>query len=411
MTFTELSTLIPGVPWFNFFQQLYTVVAPNVNLTSDMEIMVYDLPYLQGLSTLLVENSSTSDVIANYLGWRYVQANGYLSTSEFRAKEFEFRRVKAGVKEPPQMSERCINELADRNVLPFIVGRSYVDTYFTEESKIAAEKIIQKVLEQYSIAIKSKDWMDEETRKQSLDKIKTLKRQIGYPNWIKNDEELDRIYNFEVSADPKKAFESMKRIHQVLARNMFGKLLRAVDDEHEWPMGPAIINAAYEPSQNSITIPAGILQLVFFNESRPAYLNYGAIGQVIGHEIGHGFDDSGSQYDSMGNLENWWSNKSKEGFNKKADCFADQYSAIIDPTVNISLNGRVTLGENIADNGGIHLAFEAYKSMRSNDYGPLPGLEKYSTEQLFFISYGNVSYPILRVSYLNSKNFCRYGAA
>lgn len=329
-TFEKLNSDVPDFDWFDFLDALYKRVDPSFQLKKEMSVIINDLKYLKGLSILLGELSikSDNDVIANYLGWRYVQSNGYLTTDEFRKIELEFDRVQKGVEKESKMTERCINVLS--NILPQVVGRAYVDTYFSEASKTAAEEIIQQVVEKYVSEIKKKEWMDEETKKRSLEKTSNLKINTGYPDWIKRDEELSEMYKFEGEADVDRAFEGMKRVAQLVARNMFTKLGKEVDRDREWPMGPAIVNAAYDPSQNSITIPAAILQLVFFNESRPGYLNYGAIGAVIGHEIGHGFDDEGSQYDADGNLNNWWTNKTKDGFNEKAKCFIDQYSSILD---------------------------------------------------------------------------------
>ena len=329
-TFEQLQKDVMDFDWLDLMQNVYRIVAPNVELKKEMSVIISDIEYIKGLSVLLQELSlkSDNDVIQNYLGWRYVQSNGYLTTNGFRDAEFEFDRVQKGVQKETMMTERCINTLAA--VLPQVVGRAYVDTYFSEESKKSAEEIIQRVLEKYVTEINKKDWMDEETKKRAQEKTSKLKINTGYPNWIKNDSILSDMYKFAEDADEAKAYEAMKRIAQVVARNMYSKLLDPVEREREWPMGPAIVNAAYDPSQNSITIPAAILQLVFFNESRPEYLNYGAIGAVIGHEIGHGFDDEGSQFDANGNLHNWWSNETKDGFNVKAKCFIDQYSAIVD---------------------------------------------------------------------------------
>lgn len=329
-TFEKLQIEVTDFDWFDFLSNLYKRVAPEIELKREMYVIINDINYVKGLSVLLKElhDKGKTDVVANYLGWRYVQSNGYLTTNDFRDAEFEFDRVQKGVEKQTNMTERCVNVLAA--VLPQVVGRAYVDTYFSEESKKSAEEIIQHVLDNYEEAIKNKDWMDDETKKRSLEKTKKLKINTGYPNWIKNDDVLKEMYKFNTDADVDQAFEALKRISQVIAKNMYSKLLDPVDREKEWPMGPAIVNAAYDPSQNSITIPAAILQLVFFNESRPEYLNYGAIGAVIGHEIGHGFDDEGSQFDAEGNLDNWWTNKTKEGFNEKAKCFIDQYSSIVD---------------------------------------------------------------------------------
>lgn len=208
-------------------------------------------------------------------------------------------------------------------------------------------------------------------------------------------------------------FNSTIYLRKFVTFKMFDKLRKPVDRSHEWPMGPAVVNAAYQPDQNSISqlrnkknneifltviilsiaIPAGILQLVFFNESRPHYLNYGSIGSVVGHEITHGFDDQGSQYDENGNLNDWWSNKTQIEFDKRAKCFVDQYGAIKDDQIDMNLNGVNTLGENIADNGGLRGAYDAYhnKVTRKVDDGILPGFENFTLNQLFFVSYANVS--------------------
>jgi predicted metalloendopeptidase len=166
-------------------------------------------------------------------------------------------------------------------------------------------------------------------------------------------------------------------------------------------MSPALVNAAYEPSQNSITIPAAILQGVFFNASRPKYLNYGAIGHVIGHEISHGFDDQGAQYDSEGNLHNWWGEEAKKTFEEKAECFVNQYGSIKVPEVDMNLNGKNTLGENIADNGGLHQSLSAYRSLVDLE-GKLPDLD-YTTDQLYFVSNANLWCGLIRNEELRNR--------
>lgn len=173
-------------------------------------------------------------------------------------------------------------------------------------------------------------------------------------------------------------------------RDQLSKLGSKVDSEYEWPMSPALVNAAYDPTQNTITFPAAILRGVYFNASRPKYSNYAGIGSIIGHEITHGFDDEGAQYDENGNLVNWWTNETLIQFQNKSQCLIDQYASIRDKVVDMYLNGKSTLGENIADCGGIREAYRAYFNRYSlNSEAILPNLTNFTSEQLLFIAHGN----------------------
>jgi predicted metalloendopeptidase len=237
----------------------------------------------------------------------------------------------------------------------------------------------------------SNEWLDEETKKKAIEKLEHIIENAGYADWLLNNTVLLQEYDFVKPFKPNATFESAMYMRTYMSRRSHIKVYQKVDKSKEWPMGPAVVNAAYEPTQNSITIPAGILNLPFFNGSRPGYLNYGAMGAVIGHEITHGFDDEGSQYDLIGNLKNWWTDKAKNRFLNRTQCFIDQYSAVLDDRVNMHLNGKNTVGENLADNGGLRAAFLAY-ALHVKETGAdqdLPGLEEFTPEQLFFMSYAN----------------------
>uniref|UniRef100_A0A6G4ZVJ7 Putative m13 family peptidase n=1 Tax=Rhipicephalus microplus TaxID=6941 RepID=A0A6G4ZVJ7_RHIMP len=182
------------------------------------------------------------------------------------------------------------------------------------------------------------------------------------------------------------------------------KLRRPYDRNAEWLEGAAVVNAFYNPSANEMVFPAGILQGIFYEYGVPRSLNFGAIGMVVGHEMTHGFDDTGSQFDADGALKQWWSNKTREEFMNRTKCFEYQYGNITDKETNMTLNGKNTVGENIADNGGLRLSFEAYKNLLEVEYGNvdtrLKGMENVTGKQLFFLSNGMTWCSLTRPEYL-----------
>merc|ERR1712142_130531 len=239
--------------------------------------------------------------------------------------------------------------------------------------------------------------MDVETMGKAKEKADMMLQLIGYPDWLLDPKEVDAYFSDAQPADAAKHTENVLNMKDWNGKQDLISLRQPNRDV--WLMHPAIVNAWYSPNHNTITFPAGILQAPFFQANVPRYLNYGAMGMVIGHEITHGFDDQGSQYDGTGNLNNWWSEETKMGFSSRAQCFIDQYGNFTVPELvdilgeeDAHLNGKNTQGENIADNGGIHESFRAY--MRSVDNlgkePSLPGLSQFTNEQMFFVSYAQV---------------------
>jgi len=240
--------------------------------------------------------------------------------------------------------------------------------------------------------------MDSVTQTKAIEKADQMLQLIGYPDWLVDPVEVDSYYETAPVTNEQDHFGNMVGTgHWSALQDLI--TLREEPHRDIWLMHPAIVNAWYSPNHNTITFPAGILQPPFFKGGWPRYLNYGAMGMVIGHEITHGFDDQGRQYDGTGSLAPWWSEETIQAFSGKAQCFIDQYSNYTVPELipilgeeNAHLNGKNTQGENIADNGGIHESFRAY--LRSLDtLGPepaLPGLTQYSSEQMLFISYAQV---------------------
>merc|ERR1712106_485464 len=244
---------------------------------------------------------------------------------------------------------------------------------------------------EFDLILDEIEWMDDETRKRAKTKLSTMKEYIGYPQEIMVESNLEDLYE-GLYVNPDDHFKNGINMSVWGTNYAWGKLREKID-KTDWKRHgqPAVVNAFYSSIENSIQFPAGILQGNFFGSDRPTYMNYGGIGWVIGHEITHGFDDQGRQFDDEGNLKNWWEDDTKDKFLDKANCIIWQYGNYTAVSVNKTLNGVNTQGENIADNGGIKEAYRAYNSWvrRHGEEPRLPGLN-YTQRQLFWISGANV---------------------
>jgi putative endopeptidase len=227
--------------------------------------------------------------------------------------------------------------------------------------------------------VQSLDWMTPATKQQAAVKLRAVANKIGYPDkW--RDYSSVKIVRGQAVGNDERATEF--EVHRAL--NKIGKPV----DRGEWGMTPPIVNAYYSPLQNSINFPAGILQPPFFYDHMDAAINYGAIGSVMGHELTHGFDDQGRQFDAQGNLSNWWTPEDAKEFETRAECFIKEYSAFT-PVDDVHLNGKLTLGENTADNGGVRLAFMALMKSLEGQPAP-PKIDGFTAQQRFFLAYGQV---------------------
>ncbi|MCD6376712.1 MAG: M13 family peptidase, partial [Caldisericaceae bacterium] len=257
-------------------------------------------------------------------------------------------------------------------------GKMYVARYFPPEAKQRMKILVQNLLDVYRERIEKLDWMGEQTKKQALAKLAKFNTKIGYPDQWKDYTTLD-IKKDDLVGNIKRArlFEYYRNID---------KLNKPVD-RSEWFMNPQTVNAYYSASMNEIVFPAGILQPPFFDLEADDAVNYGAIGAVIGHEITHGFDDQGSKSDGDGNLRNWWTKEDRKNFEQRANRLVKQYSSyvVID---TIHLNGKLTLGENIADLGGLTIAYHAYQ--KSLNGKPAPELDGLTGDQRFFIGWAQI---------------------
>jgi len=374
---------------------LYQTENFNGTLQDDDILIVNDWAYFQQASLILKQ--ADAKTIQMYIAWRLAQTFGFLSTNEVRSHEFEFDKIREGIKEP-HIHQTVLTDKLVADV-PSLIGRLYVDAYFSDKDKKAAKKLIVDTLAQYRRMLGQAEWLGDKSKKEALAKIDSMQVNVGFPDWIRKDDVLESMYQFkDTNSSGLQLYLELRRVRTAYH---FKRLSHSrVDKDKEWPMSPALVNAAYEPSQNSITFPAAILQGVFFDAHRPAYLNYGGIGSVIGHEISHGFDDQGAKYDHEGNLNNWWGKEAQDKFNEKADCFVQEYGSVFVESVEMNLNGNNTLGENIADNGGIHQSLEAYSTI--GEEALLPGLD-YDQQQLYFLSNANIWCGLIRTEELRNR--------
>ena len=323
--------------------------------------------------------STPIETLRAYLRWHAVHSFATALPKAFVDANFEFYGQKVGgQQEIAPRWKRCVD--ATQRALGEAVGKVYVDAKFPGDSKKVALEMIGDIENAFADGLPKLAWMDGETRARALEKKSAVANQIGYPDkW--------RDYStMKIGRDS--FFANVTAANQYDFKRELDKVGKPVD-RGEWGWPPQTVNASYNPLQNRINFPAGILQPPFFNRAFPAALNYGAVGTVIGHELTHGFDDEGRKFDPKGNMREWWSKDASEKFEKVAQCIDDQYSKFTIPSGE-HVNGKLTLGENIADNGGLKESWTAFKDWQKrhgNDGGSVPGI---TADQLFFIAHAQV---------------------
>lgn len=383
-TIKELESAFPGLPLLDLLNKEFRTV--NITLTENEVVSIFAMPYYASTTKLL--HTTDPYTLYNYIGWRTMQKWASFASRSFREAEEAFKNVAFGYKTGTSLWKTCVRLL--RMHMTEIVGRLYVTQKATPKDDKNVEAIVQSMRLTLQRRLENVAWMDKCTRKRALRKLKQMKANIGYPKWILDIGRLEVLYKNLGELNPRDPFLKIYcEISEHDRRRSLLDLRRPYNREQKWAMGPAAVNAYYDPEANNMVFPSGILQGVFYRDGVPASVNLGSIGFVIGHELIHGFDDCGGQYDAMGSLRQWWTNATRKRFKKIVQCFVDQYNGIVDKTANMSLNGRNTVGENIADNAAIRLAFQTYQAMLRRSQARdvlLPGLQKYSGKQLFFIS-------------------------
>jgi putative endopeptidase len=263
-------------------------------------------------------------------------------------------------------------------VLGEAVGQMYVKKYFPAEAKERMLKLVHNLQAAFTERIKALTWMGDSTKLKAIDKLNAFYIKIGYPDkW--------RDYS-KLTIEKDSYYANIQRANQFENAYRYAKAGKKVD-KTEWQMTPQTVNAYYEPTTNEICFPAGILQYPFFDQTADDAFNYGAIGVVIGHEMTHGFDDQGSQYDKEGNLKNWWTPADKKNFDARAKVMAQFFDSIV-VAPGVHGNGEFTLGENIADHGGLQISYQAFKNATAKS--PLGVKDGFTPEQRFFLAFANV---------------------
>jgi putative endopeptidase len=374
MTVAEVESLSPEYKWQPFLEGLGVGEAKTLNVVSP-----------EFVKTVNAEIESESlPALKSYLRWHALHtAAPYLSTA-FEEENFDFfNRTLNGQKEEQPRWKRCTH-LTDM-ALGEAVGQDWVKQNFPPDAKASMEKLVAALEHSLGEDIQSLPWMSDATKKEAEAKLDAIRQKIGYPeNWrdysamtVKRDDLVGNIQRTEI-------FERNRDL---------AKLGKPVD-ESEWDMTPPTVNAYYNAPKNDINFPAGILQPPFYSNAMDPAVNFGGIGVVIGHEMTHGFDDEGSQYDLHGNVRTWFTPEDRKQFDTKTSCIADEYSGF-KVAEGQNLNGRLTLGENTADNGGLRIAFQALKETLAKDPNALAGYSNgtkdgYTPEQRFFLAFGQV---------------------
>ncbi|QWT24694.1 peptidase M13 [Subtercola sp. PAMC28395] len=338
------------------------------------EIVVREPSFLEGLSSLITADRLES--WKDWLTWKVVHGAAALLPEQFVEENFDFYgRTLTGT---PSMRARWKRGVSlVEGSMGEAVGRIYVERHFPKTAKAAMDVLVANLIEAYRQSITDLAWMTPETRQRALDKLDKFTPKIGFPVKWRDYSALD------LTADS--LFANVRATSEFEFQRELGKVGRPLDRD-EWFMTPQTINAYYNPGFNEIVFPAAILQLPFFDESRDAAANYGAIGAVIGHEIGHGFDDQGSRFDGDGRLTDWWTADDREAFEKLTASLIEQYDALAPAQVpDHHVNGALTIGENIGDLGGLGIAWKAYLiSLGSN---PPPVIDGMTGAQRFFLSW------------------------
>ena len=375
-SFAQLKELSPNIDWATY------VSAGEIPSSKFQEIVVREPSFFEGISKML----GSVDVTAwrNWLRWHILSGSAAYLNDAIVMQNFAFYGTT--LSGTPQIRERWKRGISMvESALGEEIGKEYVKRHFPESSKLKMEKLVNNLLKAYEVSIKNLDWMTEETKVKALDKLAKFTPKIAYPNKWRDYSSL------EIGDDLHANLGAIAKFEREYELNKLGGPI----NRDEWGMTPQTVNAYYSPGFNEIVFPAAILQPPFFDPDADDAANYGGIGAVIGHEIGHGFDDQGSQYDGDGNLNNWWTDADRTEFEKRTGDLVAQYNEL-SPTAapDVKVNGAFTLGENIGDLGGMNIAIKAYNIALNGATAPeIDGLSAY---QRFFLSWAQCWRRLIR---------------
>jgi putative endopeptidase len=373
MSIAELQELVPEVDWNVYFAGLN--IAPD-------SLSVGQIRHLQEAGKMLTEESLED--MKTLFTWQVIDGSSDFLTEEIFMQNFEFYgRILSGRQEPTPLWKRAVAMV--NGTLGEAVGVMYVEKYFPEENKERMLDLVKNLQIALGERIQALEWMSDETKEKAMEKLNTFTVKIGYPDKWRDYTalEIDPALTYYANIQRAAKFE------QDYSLSFLGKPV----DKDKWFMTPQTVNAYYNPATNEICFPAGILQYPFFDMNADDAFNYGAIGVVIGHEMTHGFDDQGSQFDKDGNLINWWTEEDRARFEERTKVMEECFNAI-EVAPGVYANGKFTLGENIADHGGLQVAYQAFQNAQiaKAEKGETVVGDKdgFTPEQRFFLAYANV---------------------
>ena len=372
MTVADLQKLTPAIKWDAYFTGL--------GLAKLDTVVVSETRYMKALQNVYTENKVSQ--WKEYLKWTLLNRSTSHLTTDIEAANFDFysKTLRGALKQLPR--EEIALQIVNRSIGEAL-GKLYVEKVFPAEAKAKATDMIHNIILAYQNRINNLSWMSDATKLKAIEKLNKITIKVGYPDKWKDYSALE----IKSVADGGSYFENSRNLAKWNFNKGLEKLKKPVD-KSEWGMSPQTVNAYYNPSYNEIVFPAAILQPPFYNYQADEAVNYGGIGAVIGHEISHGFDDSGARYNADGNLVDWWTAEDLKQFTQLGTALADQYSAL-EPLPGIHVDGKFTLGENIGDLGGINAAYDGLQLYLKKNGNP--GLiDGFTPEQRFFISWATV---------------------
>ena len=371
MTLQEFNTKYPNLK----LEQVMN--AQGLKSKYMQELVVGQPAFMEGTNAILAKIKPAE--YRDYMEWGVIVSAASYLNDEVREANFDFfGRTMTGRKQDHPLWRRATSQV--QGAMGQALGRIYVQKYFPASAKERMVKLVKNLQIALGERIAAQDWMDDSTKVNALLKLSTFYVKVGYPDkWI----DMTKL-----TVDPKKSYyenhiENLKFWNEYYIDHTAGKPV----DIEDWYMTPQTVNAYYNPTTNEICFPAGILQVPFFDMTADDAFNYGAIGVVIGHEMTHGFDDQGRQFDKAGNMHDWWKESDGKNFTERTDKYADFFSQI-DVLPDLKANGRLTLGENLADHGGLQVAYAAFKNATKNN--PLPVIDGLTADQRFFLAYAGV---------------------
>jgi predicted metalloendopeptidase len=371
MQVTEVETLAPNFDLTQYFEQSHSPKFASLNVGNP--------DFFKAVNQQI--SATSLDDWKVYLRWRTIDSYAPTLSQAFVNEDFEFNGAyMSGQKEIEPRWKRCVKSTDEE--LGMALGQLYVDKTFGPEGKARTLKMVQAIEASMHQDIGGLTWMSDATKQKAYEKLNAIVNNIGYPDkWRDYSTVIVERDDYAGNVVRAETFEVQRQ------RNKISK----PTDKKDWTMTPPTVNAFYRGSMNDINFPAGILQPPFYGQSMDDAVNYGAIGVVIGHELTHGFDDQGRKFDADGNLKDWWTPEDAKAFEERATCTADEYSSFVavkDDKGEVKLNGRLTLGENTADNGGVKLAYVALTNIIGNT--PVKPIDGYTPQQRFFIAYGQI---------------------